>query len=269
MAARKASPEADQFQSIYTHGFVRVAAAAPRVALAQPAVNADAILAFARDADDANAALMLTPELSLCGYAIDDLLQQDALLDAVEAAIERIRRKSAKLQPVLVVGAPLRLTGALYNCAVVVHRGAILGVVPKSFLPNYREFYEKRHFASAADAVEKTIRVCGEEVPFGAELVFAANDLADFAFHVEICEDFWAPTPPSTLGALAGASVLLNLSASNITIGKSEDRAILCDAQSRRCSAAYVFAAAGAGESTTDLAWDGQVVAYELGEKIA
>ncbi len=267
MAKSKAKTAAGRFQSLYAHGFVRVGACAPVVIPANPGANAEAILAFWRDADAAGAALLLTPELSLTGYAIDDLLLQDALLDAVEAALETLKAESAKLMPALVVGAPLRLGGALYNCVVVIHRGRVLGVAPKSFLPNYREYYEKRHFASAADAPERSIAVCGEEAPFGADLVFAAGREA--TFFVEICEDFWAPTPPSTLGALAGAHVLLNLSASNITIGKAEDRAILCDAQSRRCTAAYVFAAAGRGESTTDLAWDGQIIAYEMGEKIA
>ncbi len=270
MASRKSPPAAyNRFNSLYAHGFARVAACAPVVAPADPAANALRILAFAREASAARAALLLTPELSLTGYAIDDLLLQDALLDAVETAMARLKTESEKLFPVLIVGAPLRLAGALYNCAVVIHRGHIIGVTPKSFLPNYREFYEKRHFASAADTSEQLIEVAGEDCPFGADLVFTANDVRDFAFHVEICEDFWAPTPPSTMAALAGATILLNMSASNITIGKAQDRAILCDAQSRRCAAAYVFAAAGRGESTTDLAWDGQIVAYELGEKLA
>jgi NAD+ synthase (glutamine-hydrolysing) len=270
MAAKKSQSTAPtRFKSLYSHGFVRVAACAPVVAPADPAANANAIVAFAREADAERAALLLTPELSLSGYAIDDLLLQDALLDAVEAAIEQLKAESEKLFPLIGVGAPLRLGGAVYNCAVVIGRGRVLGVVPKSFLPNYREFYEKRHFAVAGDTAERTIRLGGEDIPFGAELLFAADDARDFIFSVEICEDFWAPTPPSTLAALAGANILLNLSASNIVIGKAQDRAILCDAQSRRCTAAYVFTASGRGESTTDLAWDGQIVAFEMGEKIA
>lgn len=272
MASRKAyrpPPGPAQFNSLYAHGFVRVGACAPVVAPANPAANATVILDFVRQADRAGAALLLTPELSITGYAIDDLLLQDALLDAVEEALATLRAASKQLAPVIVVGAPVRVGGALYNCAIALHRGRILGAAPKSFLPNYREFYEKRHFASAADTSARSTEVCGETCPFGANLLFAASDIRDFIFHLEICEDFWAPTPPSTLAALAGASVLLNLSASNITLGKAQDRAILCDAQSRRCTAAYVFAAAGWGESTTDLAWDGQIAAYEMGEKIA
>jgi len=271
MASRKSAAGTGKsaFGSLYTHGFVRVGACAPVVRPADPAANAEAILAFAREADAARAALLLTPELSLSGYAIDDLLLQDALLDAVEAALGRLRDESAKLFPLLIVGAPLRLAGALYNCAVVIGRGAILGVIPKSYLPNYREYYEKRHFACASDSPHGIIQIAGDEAPFGADLLFAAQDMRDFIFHAEICEDFWAPIPPSSFAALAGATVLLNLSASNVTIGKAEDRKTLCDSQSRRAAAAYVFAAAGVGESTTDLAWDGQVIAYELGEKIA
>jgi NAD+ synthase (glutamine-hydrolysing) len=269
MASRKAQNEdAIRFKSLYAHGFVRVAACAPVVAPANPAANADAIVNFWREADAERAAILLTPELSLSGYAIDDLLLQEPLLDAVEAAIGQLLVESQELFPILIVGAPIRSRGAVFNCAVVIHHGQILGVVPKSFLPNYREFYEKRYFSVASDTEEDLIFLCGDWVGFGEDVVFTATDSPDFAFHVEICEDFWAPTPPSTMGALAGANILLNLSASNIVIGKAEDRAVLCDSQSRRAIAAYVFAAAGRGESTTDVAWDGQVIAYEMGEKL-
>jgi NAD+ synthase (glutamine-hydrolysing) len=267
MASRKVS---EHFNNLYRHGFVRVAACAPIVAPAEAGKNAEAILKFWREADAEKAAILLTPELSLSGYAIDDLLLQETLLDAVEAAIAKLKAESEKLFPILVVGAPVRARGALYNCAVVIHRGKILGIVPKRFLPNYREYYEKRHFAAASTSTDiGLIQLCGESTLLSATTIFTAFDNPDFTFHVEICEDFWAPTPPSTMGALAGANILLNLSASNVTIGKAEDRKVLCDSQSRRCIAAYVFAAAGHGESTTDLAWDGQIVAYEMGELIA
>ncbi|MFT3729307.1 MAG: NAD(+) synthase [Terricaulis sp.] len=270
MASHKPSqPETRAFASLYRHRFVRVAACAPVVAPADPAANAERIVAFWKQADAEKAAILLTPELSLSGYAIDDLLLQAPLLDAVETAIEALREASHDLFPILIVGAPLRARSAVFNCAVVIHRGEILGVVPKSFLPNYREFYEKRYFASAADTGDGIITINGADTAFVRDAIFTATDQTDFAFHVEICEDFWAPTPPSTMGALAGADILLNMSASNIVIGKAEDRAILADAQSRRCTAAYVLAASGYGESTTDLAWDGQIVAYEMGEKIA
>jgi NAD+ synthase (glutamine-hydrolysing) len=265
----KADKESKRFRSLYAHGFVRVAACAPVVKLADPTANAEAILEFAKEADKAKAAILLTPELALSGYSIDDLLLQDALNDAVEAALARLKEASEKLYPALVIGAPLRVQGALYNCAVVIRAGRVLGVAVKSFLPNYREFYEKRHFATSFDAPVREIELLGETAPFGADLLFAADDARDVNFHAEICEDFWSATPPSTLAALGGATILLNLSASNVVIGKAEDRKVLCDSQSRRCVAAYVFAAAGRGESTTDLAWDGQIVAYEMGEKIA
>ena len=169
----------------------------------------------------------------------------------------------------LLIGAPLRRDGRLYNCALAVARGRLLGVVPKSFLPNYREYYEKRWFAHGRDCAGLTIRVAGIDAPFGSDLIFAADDLDGFVLHAEICEDFWAAVPPSTQRALAGATILANLSASNITIGKSDERHLLCRSQSARAVAAYVYSAAGPGESTTDLAWDGQGVVYELGDLLA
>jgi NAD+ synthase (glutamine-hydrolysing) len=257
------------FESLYAHGFIRAAAAAPRIWPADPARNAEETIALAVKAHAADAALALFPELGLCGYAIDDLLMQDALLDAVRAAIEHVARETAALLPTIIVGAPLKHEGALYNCGIVIHRGAILGVIPKSFLPNYREFYEKRQFAAAAHATRDTIALAGRDIPFGADLVFEARDVQGYTLGVEICEDIWAPDPPSTRLALAGASVIANLSASNIVIGKTDDRNVLCDAQSRRCCAAYLYSAAGFGESTTDLAWDGHLAAFEMGQKLA
>jgi NAD+ synthase (glutamine-hydrolysing) len=247
----------------------RLAIAAPRATPADPAANAAAAIALAKEADKARTALCLFPELCLSAYAIDDLLLQDALLAHVRTAVARLVEASRKLFPILIVGAPLAQGHALYNCAVVIHRGRVLGVVPKTYLPNYREYYEKRHFAHGDDALERTIDIADEIAPFGTDLVFAARDLPDFAFHVEICEDIWAPVPPSTYGAFAGATILCNLSASNALIGKAEERNLLCDAQSRRCAAAYLYSGAGAGESTTDLAWDGHLACYELGQKLA
>ncbi|QIK78096.1 NAD(+) synthase [Sphingomonas piscis] len=257
------------FTSIHRHGLVRVGAARPRVTIADPAANADSIIALAQEAHARGADLVVFPELCVSAYAIDDLHLQQALLDLSEAAIARIVDASNDLRSVLLVGAPLRRNGRLYNCAIAIHAGTILGVVPKTFLPNYREFYEKRWFASGHDQCRATITVAGREAPFGVDLLFAAGNYADFCFHAEICEDLWSPTPPSTAGALAGATVLCNLSASNITIAKADERSLLCASQSNRCAAAYVYAAAGAGESTTDVAWDGQSVIFELGEEMA
>ena len=191
------------------------------------------------------------------------------MLRATLDGIKAIRAASADLTPVLLIGAALSRNGRLYNCAVAIHRGRILGVVPKIFLPNYREYYEKRWFASGDGTDGSTIEIGGETVPFGPDLLFAASDRPGLVLHMEICEDYWSPFPPSIDGALAGATVLCNLSASNITIGKSHDRHLLSASQSMRCLAAYAYSAAGHGESTTDLAWDGQGEIYELGDLLA
>ena len=257
------------FDNLYRHRMVRVAAFAPRVALADPAANRDAIVTLAREAHDRHAALALFPELALTGYSVEDLHHQSALLDASEAAAGDLIAASTDLFPVLVFGCALRQHGQIFNCALFVHRGRLLGVVPKSYLPTYREFYEKRWFSDATGVLSPVISVAGHDAPFGTDLVFDAGDLPGFTVAADICEDFWAPVPPSTDAALAGASVLVNLSASNATIGKARERAVLIDAHSRRTCAAYVFCAAGAGESTNDLAWDGQLLVYEQGACLA
>jgi NAD+ synthase (glutamine-hydrolysing) len=257
------------FYSIHAQGFVRVAACTPRVMTGDPAFNAAETLALAREGHARDCDLMLFPELGISAYAIDDLLLQDALLRRVDAEIARLVEASKTLAPVLLVGAPLAHNARLYNCAVVIHRGRVLGVVPKSFLPNYREFYEKRWFAPGYGVTGLEIRVAGQSAPFGTDLIFEAEDLADFVFAAEICEDVWAPVPPSTAAALAGALILCNLSASNIVVGKADERELLCASQSARCQAAYLYAAAGPGESTTDLAFDGQATIHELGARLA
>jgi len=261
--------EAGAFYSIHRHGFVRVAVCAPRAMTADPAGNVGETLALARQGDIEGCDLMVFPELGISSYAEDDLHLQDAILERTDAALAEIAAASKTLKPVLVVGAPVRRNGRLYNCAVAVSRGRILGVVPKSFLPNYREYYEKRWFASGVGMTGLEVQVAGQSAPFGVDLLFEATDLADFIFHLEVCEDFWAATPPSTMGALAGGLILCNLSASNIVVGKAEERSMLCASQSVRCQAAYLYAAAGPGESTTDVAWDGQGSVHELGVLLA
>jgi NAD+ synthase (glutamine-hydrolysing) len=248
---------------------IRVAAATPRASVGDTSVNAEGTIALAREADAQGVDLVVFPELNLTSYAIDDLHLQTAQQRATLAAVSTVVAASATLRPVLLVGAALVRNGRLYNCALAIARGRILGVVPKTFLPNYREFYEKRWFASGAGMTGLTIELGGEEVPFGTDLIFAANDLPGFVFHAEICEDYWAPTPPSTLGALAGALICCNLSASNIVIGKARQREMLASSQSARAMCAYVYSAAGPGESTTEVAWDGQGLIHELGELIA
>jgi NAD+ synthase (glutamine-hydrolysing) len=262
-------PKTHPFHSPRTHGFVRVAAATPVVHTADPAANAEEHVALIKQAGAQGVDLIVFPELSLSGYAIDDLLMQDALLAEVERQFAVVAAAAEEAGVIAVVGAPLRNGDALYNCAVVLGSGAVLGVVPKTYLPNYREYYEKRWFAPAASRSEDTIVLDGESVDFAPGLVFEAVDRPGFVFAAEICEDFWAPQPPSTRAALAGARILLNLSASNIVIGKADERALLCASQSARTLSAYVFTASGWGESTTDLAWDGQATIHELGAKLA
>jgi NAD+ synthase (glutamine-hydrolysing) len=232
------------------------------------------VLRVARACHDDSAALAIFPELTLSGYSIEDILLQDALLDTVEDALLDVVVASAELMPVLDIGAPLRYQHRIYNTAIVIHRGRVLGVAPKSYLPTYREFYERRQVA-AGDIVRGAIRIGDErsreehrwaaDVPFGPDLLFTATDLPGFVLHVEICEDMFVPIPPSAQAALAGATVLANLSGSPITIGRAEDRRLLARSASSRCLAAYVYAAAGEGESTTDLAWDGQTMIWENG----
>jgi len=246
-----------------------VAAAVPHVRVADPAFNAERTLGLARRADEAGVALAVFPELGLSAYTDDDLFHQDALLDAVTGALNTIMTASADLAPVIIVGAPLRSEHRLFNCAVVIHRGRVLGAVPKSYLPSYREFYEKRYFAAARDALTPTVVINGDRVPFGADLIFECTDRAGFALHAELCEDVWVPISPSTYAALAGATVLANLSASNVTIAKADYRRMLCASQSARTIAAYIYTAAGDGESTTDLAWDGQALICENGDVLS
>ena len=262
------------FTNVYRHGLARVAAATLHTALADPPANAASVLEMARTCHDEGVALVVYPELALTGYSIEDLLLQDTLLDAAEEALATVVESSADLAPVLVVGVPLRHRHRMYNCAAVVHRGRLLGVAPKSYLPTYREFYERRQ-AAAGDDQGGTIRlrtgtdVAYSDVPFGPDLLFAASDVPGFVLHAEICEDMFVPVPPSAEAALAGATVLANLSGSPITVGRADDRQLLTRSASARCAAAYIYAAAGEGESTTDLSWDGQTSIHENGQLLA
>ena len=256
------------FFSAYARGFARVAACTHHTVLADPSANAESVLRIARDCHEDGVAVAVFPELTLSGYSIEDILLQDTLLDAVETALADVVDASAYLLPVLVVGAPLRHLHRIYNTAVVIHRGTVLGVAVKSYLPTYREFYERRQFAPGDD-MAGTIRLLGADVPFGPDLLFAAEDIPGLVLHAEICEDMFVPVPPSARAALAGATLLANLSGSPITIGRAEDRSLLARSASSRCLAAYIYAAAGEGESSTDLAWDGQTMIYENGRALA
>ncbi len=257
------------FDSIYRHGFVRLAIGIPSIRLGNPLENAERTLKLAERAGREHAAVVAFPELGLSGYSNEDLFHQDALLDATVTALGRIVEASRGLRPLLIVGAPLLVEEKLFNCAVAIHRGTILGTTPKTYLPTYREFYERRQFTSGVNALTRELTILGARVPFGNDILYRFPSIRGCAVHVEICEDVWVPIPPSSFAALAGATVLLNLSASNITIAKADYRRLLCASQSARCIAAYAYAAAGSGESTTDLAWDGHGMIYENGQLLA
>ncbi|MFN7086341.1 MAG: NAD(+) synthase [Burkholderiales bacterium] len=251
-------PKPHPFFSLYSHGFVRVAVAIPEVRVADPAHNASQAIKAIRQAAQRGAVLVAFPELGLSAYSCEDLFHQQALLDASREALAAVLEATRDSAVVSVVGLPLQVEGLLFNCAAVLYRGAILGVVPKTYLPNYREFYERRQFVPGYYARVERVELCGQQdIPFGSGLLFRAANLPAFVFHVEICEDLWVPIPPSSHAALAGATVLVNLSASNVVLGKDEYRRELVANQSGRCLAAYVYSAAGIGESTTDMAWDG------------
>ncbi|OKL50321.1 NAD(+) synthase [Boudabousia marimammalium] len=257
------------FRNIYRHGLIRAAAVTLPVTPAQPAKNAETIISAARDLAQQHTALAVFPELSLSGYALDDILLNQVLLDEVDEAISTTLKQTAELMTILVVGAPLRVGNRLYNCVLTMHRGTILGVAPKSYIPNYREFYEKRHFALGTETPDSWVEVAGQTAPFGTNLLYMCEDVPGFTLFTEVCEDMWVPIPPSAKAALAGATVLTNSSSSPITVGKSDDRHLLCQSASSRCAAAYLYSAAGEGESTTDLAWDGQTMIYENGRLLA
>jgi NAD+ synthase (glutamine-hydrolysing) len=254
------------FDNLYSHDFARLAVGLPLCRVADPAFNAEQTIALLKQAAAEGAAVVAFPELGLSAYSCDDLFHQRALLDGCEAALAAVLAATEALPTVAIVGMPLRVEQRLFNCAVVLQRGRVLGVVPKTFLPNYGEFYEARQFCSGEEATVDSVSLLGRQVPFGSRQVFAADDLPLLRLHVEICEDVWTPIPPSSFAALAGATVLVNLSASNVVIGKAGYRRQLVSQQSARCLAAYVYSSAGAGESTTDLAWDGQALIAENGE---
>jgi NAD+ synthase (glutamine-hydrolysing) len=259
----------NRFFNLYSHDFARVAVGVPRCRVADPAFNAAETIDLAKQAAANGAVLVAFPELGLSAYTCDDLFHQRALLDACEEALASVVAASKNLSIAMIVGMPLRVDHSLFNCAVVVAGGRVQGVVPKSYLPNYSEFYEARQFSAAENASTDRVNLLGAEVPFGSSLLFEVAEMPLFRFHVEICEDVWVPIPPSSFAALAGATVLVNLSASNVVVGKAGYRHQLVGQQSARCLSAYLYTSAGRGESSTDLAWDGQAVIYENGELLA
>ncbi|MCX7816301.1 MAG: NAD(+) synthase [Syntrophales bacterium] len=260
----------ETFFNLYSHGFIRVAVCVPEVRVSDVYFNTEKTIELAEEAEKNKAILVLFPELGLTAYSNEDLFHQEALISAALEGIERVKKASVKMNIIIIVGLPLQVENKLFNCGAVIHQGAILGVAVKSYLPNYREFYERRQFCPAEEALSKKVRLAGiDDIPFGANLLFQVSNIRNFCFFIEICEDLWVPIPPSSFAAMAGATVIANLSASNVTIGKSEYRQSLAGNQSARCLAAYLYAASGPGESTTDLAWDGHAMIYENGNLLA
>lgn len=260
----------EQFFNLYNQGFIRTAVCVPEVQVADPSFNATRTIELARKSAENDAIFALFPELGISAYSNEDLFHQDALLEGTLAAVETILDATRNLNMIMTIGAPLRVDSLLFNCGLILYKGKILGAAVKSYLPNYREFYEGRQFSPAEEAISETINICGQhDIPFGADLIFEVDNIKHFKLFIEICEDVWVSIPPSSFAALAGATVIGNLSASNITVGKSEYRNSLVMNQSARSLAAYLYAASGPGESTTDLAWDGHAMICENGNLLA
>src|SRR3954468_4500557 len=257
------------FLNLYRHGFVRMAVATPVVRVGDPAHNAAGTEALMREAARAKAALVVFPELGLTAYTCDDLFHQQTIIDSAADALAGLLQRTRNLPVAALVGLPVAVDGLLYNCAALLCQGRLVGVVPKTYIPNYREFYERRQFTPADTCQRKEIALAGQTTAFGNDLIFRCRDLPQFVLHVEICEDLWVPAPLSSFAALAGATVTANLSASNVVIGKHGYRHQLASNQSARCIGAYLYSAAGLGESTTDLAWDGDAMVFENGNLLA
>ena len=249
------------------YGFVRVAAAVPQVKVADCRYNASQAEEMIFEADENNVQAIVFPELNITGYSCGDLFGQALLLEQAEIALMQLMNNTRQLDIISILGMPVLVGGILYNTAVVIQKGKILGVVPKTYLPNYSEFYEKRWFAPATTLDgERKIRLCGQSVTMGANLLF---DASDFCFGIELCEDVWAPVPPSSTLALAGADVIFNLSADTENIGKHQYLRSLLAQQSARCLCGYVFASSGFGESSTDVVFAGNALIYENGSLLA
>lgn len=250
------------------YGFIKACAVSPALRVADCPYNAQETIEAMQQAAEDGCQLTVFPELGLTGYTCGDLFLQQPLLDAAEAALREILKASEALQLVALVGLPVTVDAKLYNCAAVICQGALLGLVPKSHIPNYGEFYEKRHYCAAPAGV-KEISFAGQKTLFGTKLLFRCETMQAFTLAVEICEDLWAPLPPSTAHALAGATVLANLSASDETVGKAEYRRALVSQQSARLLCAYLYADAGHGESTTDMVFSGHNLIAENGALLA
>src|SRR5919198_461263 len=260
---------AEEFLDVRGHGYTRVAVCVPETRVADPTFNVEAHLRVLAQVHAEGAQYALFPELGLSGYSCGDLFFQDTLLSAGRAALERLARATAQWNLILSVGLPLVVDDLLFNCAVALYRGRPVAVAPKAYPPNYREFYELRWFHPAAEARSTEIDLLGVRVPFGTDVLVHAAHLPGFVLHTDVCEDLWTPVPPGTIAALSGATVLANLSASNVTVGKWEYRQELVRSSSAKNLAVQMYSAAGFGESTADLAWDGHGLIAERGEMVA
>ena len=241
------------------YGYVRAAAAVPHVKVGDTAYNAEEIAKLIIEGVDQGVKVMVFPELSVTGYTCADLFNQNSLLAGAQSALSMILEQTRTCDVLAAVGMPVCADNQLFNCAVVFHAGCILAAVPKTFIPNYNEFYEKRWFASAVSRLSDTVQLCGVDVPFGEDILLKDKN-TPLVVGVEICEDLWMPIPPSSHHALSGANLLINLSASNDTVTKSDYRRELIKQQSGRCYAGYVFSSAGQGETTTDVVFSGHAV---------
>ncbi|MFZ1791876.1 MAG: nitrilase-related carbon-nitrogen hydrolase, partial [Anaerolineae bacterium] len=250
-------------------GFARVAAVSPEMRVADCAFNTQAIIAALRQAKERGAQLVAFPELCITGYTCGDLFFQTTLLDGARAGLERIAEETRKLNAACVVGLPILQSGRLYNCAAFVCAGRVMGLVPKTYLPTYNEFYEGRWFTSASGMAIGQMELAGGAVPIGPRQIFEAANMPGCAVGIEICEDVWAVNPPSGELALAGATLIVNPSASPETLGKMEYRRELVKQQSARCLAAYVYAGSGPGESSSDLVFSGHSLICENGTMLA
>ena len=249
-------------------GFVKVAAATPKIAVADCKKNVEVILESIREMEEKGAKVMVLPELCITGYTCADLFWQGRLLEEAEESLQKIANETADVDALIFVGLPLEVYGKLYNVAAVLNRGELLGIVPKKYLPNYNEFYEARHFTPGEETAEE-ITLFGRTVPFGMNLLFSCEDMPHLTVAAEICEDLWAPEPPSVRHALAGATVIVNLSASDEMVGKDSYRRNLVATQSARLVCGYLYSTAGEGESSQDLVFGGQNLIAENGVMLA
>lgn len=251
------------------YGYVRVGAMVNKLSLANPIKNAEEIIKQIKEAVKLNTSIVTTPELSLTGYTCGDLFLQDQLLEDSKKALQKVLEETKELDIISILGMPIKQDNQLFNCAVVIQKGKILGIVPKTYIPNYQEFYEARWFSSSKDLKNNEIEILGQNVPISTNLLFQDKTLTDITFGIDICEDLWTVTPPSNNHTLAGATIIFNLSSSNELIGKQEYRKSLVSSQSARTISAYIYASSGVMESTSDVLFGGASMIYENGSKLA